>query len=96
MGRKGKRGQGETAEKLHVVLSLLYLLNRLCHGDEPFTGDLELIVELDGFFPTLPTLHTGERQPVPGEAEGRQSHSGTKADVKRGTSCYLAKSRASS
>lgn len=95
-GRKGKRGQGDTAEKLHVALSLLYLLNRLCYGDEPFTGNLELIVELDGFFPTLPTLHTAELQPVPGEAEGRQSHRGTKADVKRGASCYLSRSRASS
>lgn len=75
---------------------MLYLLNRLIHGDEPFTGDLELIVELDGFFPALPTLDSRELQSVPGEAEGRHNHVGTKADVKCGASCYLVKDRTSS
>ena len=74
---------------------MLYL-NRLVHGDEPLTGDLELIVELDSFFPALPTLDSGELQPVPGEAEGRHSHVGTEADMERGATCYLVKDRTSS
>lgn len=75
---------------------MLYLLNGLIHGDEPFTGELELIVELDGFFLALPTLDSGELHSVPGEAEGRHGHVGTEADAKRGASCYLVKDKASS
>lgn len=73
-------------EGLCYMLSVLYLLNRLIHGDEPFTGDLEPIVELDSFFLTLATLDNRELQSVPGEAEGRHSHVGTEAEVKRGSS----------
>jgi len=73
-----------------------YLLNRLLQGNEPFTGHLELIVELDGFLLTLPTLDSGELQAVSGDAEGWHSHTGTKAEVKRGASCDLVKSRVSS
>lgn len=68
------------------MLSVLYLLNRLIHGDEPFTRDLELIVELDSFFLTLATLDNRELQSVPGEAEGRHSHVGAEAEVKCGSS----------
>lgn len=80
---------------MRYTLSVLYLLNRLIHGDEPFTGDLELIVELDSFFLALPTLDSGELQSVPGEVEGRHSHVGTEVHMKRGASCYLVKDRAS-
>lgn len=75
---------------------MLYLLNRLFRGDEPFTGDLELIVELDSFFLALSMLDSREFQSVPGEADGWHSHIGTEADVKRGAFCDLVKDRASS
>lgn len=78
------------------TLSALYLLNTLIHSDEPLTGDLERVVELDRFLLTLPTLDGGELQFVSGEAEGRHNHVGTEVDVKRGASCHLVKDRASS
>jgi len=94
--KRQERQRKPNQEVTHHVLLVLYLLDRLIHGDEPFTRNLELIVELDGFFPALPTLDSGKLQTVPGEAEGRHSHIGTEADAKRGASGYLVKDRASS
>ncbi len=74
---------------------MLYLLNRLTPGGEPFAGDLEWIVELDGFFLALSALDSGELHCILGEAEGRHSNVGTETDVKCGAPCYLVKDRAS-
>ena len=96
-GQKGQERQRKpNREVTCYTLSVLYLLNRLIDSDEPVTGDLELIVELDSFFLALPTLESGELQSVPGDAEGWHGHAGMEADVECGASCYLGKDRASS
>lgn len=94
--KRQERQRKPNREVACSTLSVLYLLNRLIHADGPFTGDLERVEELDGFFLALPTLDSGELQPVPGDAEGRLSHDGTEADLECGASCDLEKDRASS
>ena len=94
--KRQERQRKPNQEVTRHLLLVHYLLDRFIHGDEPFTRDLELIVELDGFFPALPTLDSGELQTVLGEAQGWHGHVGTETDAKRGASGYLGKDRASS
>lgn len=91
-----KKQERQRKPKQQVALSVLYLLNRSIDADGSFTGDLELTVDLSGFFLALPTLDSGELQPVSGKAEGWLSHNGMKADLACWASCDLENDRASS
>lgn len=67
----------------------IHLVNRLWVEDEPFTGDLEMVGELDGFHHALPALNCSKFYFAAGQSHTRNGHGSLEQEVNGWPSKHL-------